>query len=193
MLETKQDMKRILLGTFALMAVSLLTFSSCNKLKDLAKVTLNFENAKGEFDIPVTSSIVDIDIVSDDISINLDSMISAENKEVSAKNIKEVHIKSCKLVLTNGTEANNFSALASCKLEIKSNVKKEYVTIAEKTDNPDEIAYELVLPVNDKLELKDYFLSANTFTYHISGKTRKPVTAPLHCKVVVNYSLVAGL
>lgn len=186
-------MKRILLGTFGLMTIGLLTFSSCNKLKELAKVNINIENAKGEFDIPVASSVFDIDILSSDIYINLDSMISAENKEVSAKNIKEVHVKSCKLVLTNGTEANNFSALESCKLEIKSNVKSSFVTLAEKTNNPDAVAYELDLPVNDKLELKDYFLSANTFTYHITGKTRKAVTAPLHCKVVVNYNLVAGL
>lgn len=186
-------MKRILLSLMALTTIGMLTFSSCDKVKGLVKVNLNIENAQGEFDIPAVPGIYDIDITSDDIYINLDSMISAESKEVNSKNIKEVRVKSCKLVLSNGTKDNNFSALQSCKMEIKSNVKKDYITLAEVANNPDTVAYELNLPVNDKLELKDYFLNANTFTYHITGKTRKPVTAPLNCKVVVNYSLVAGL
>lgn len=188
-----KTMKRILLSTIALAGIAVFSFSSCNKLKDLAKVSLNIENGQGQFDIPAASGIYDIDIVSEDIYINLDSMISGQNKELSAKNIKEVRVKSCKLVLQDGTKDNNFSALESCKLDIKSNAKKDYVTLAQVANNPDSVAYELNLPVNSNLELKDYFLSANTFTYHITGKTRKALTAPLKCKVIVNYSLVAGL
>ncbi|MGC4079338.1 MAG: hypothetical protein QM702_20315 [Rubrivivax sp.] len=186
-------MKHTLRTTLTLLAIGLFTLSSCNKLKDLAKVTLNIQNEDGEFDIPATSSLIDIVIESNDVHLNLDSMISAQNSKVSSKNVKEVHIKSCQLKLTNGTADNNFSALQSCKLEVKSNVNTTYIALAQMDSNPDSAAYVLNLPVNDQLELKDYFLSANTFSYRISGKTRKPVTAPLHCQIIVNYSLVAGL
>lgn len=186
-------MKKIFCASALLLALGLSVFSSCDKVKDLAKVNLNLDNADGEFTIPVLVTTGDVTLGTDDIYVNLDSMIKAQNSQVSAKNIKEVRVKSCELTLSNGDSKNNFSVLESCKLEVKSNTKAEFITLASVSNNPDTEAQSLNLPVNSSLDLKDYFLSANTFSYRVSGKTRKTTDKELNCKVLVKYTITAGL
>jgi hypothetical protein len=74
-----------------------------------------------------------------------------------------------------------------------SNVKTDYLGIATLATNPDAAAQTLDLPVNTSLDLKNYFLSANQFTYRITGKARKTTSKELNCKVLVKYTIVAGL
>lgn len=186
-------MKKILFSIVLLLTLSISVLPSCNKLKELAKVTLNLDNADGEFTIPIIVAVGDATLGTDNVYLNLDSMIKAQDNAVGAGNIKEVKIKSCVLTLTNGDAKNNFSALETCKMEISSNQKPDYITIASVTNNPDVAAQTLNLSVNNTLELKDYFLSANQFTYRLSGKTRKTTDKELNCKVTVQYTLVAGL
>lgn len=186
-------MKKIIYTAAALLTLSFATLSSCDKIKSLAKVNFNLDNADGEFNVPALLAIGEVSLGTDDVYINLDSIIKAENGEVGSKNIKEVHVKSVQLTLTNGDAKNNFSALESCKMEIKSNVKTEFVTMASVTNNPDVEAFTLNMPVESSLELKDYFLNANVFSYRISGKTRKTTDKELNCKVLVKYTIVAGL
>ncbi len=186
-------MKKIIYTSVALLLLGFTVLPACNKLKELAKVNLTLDNAKGEFDMPELTAIGEVNLGTADTYINLDSLIKAENSDVSANNIRSVHMKSCTLVLTNGTAINNFSALESCKLEIKSNKKTDYVQMASVTNNPDVEAYSLNMPVDQSIELKDYFLNANVFTIKVSGKNRKMTTQPLHCRVELKYTLEAGL
>jgi hypothetical protein len=186
-------MKKIFYTLAAFLMIGAIGISSCNKIKELAKVNFNLDNADGEFTIPVIIAAGEATLGTDDIYMNLDSIIKAQNSKVGAGNIKEVKIKSCELTLTNGDSKNNFSALESCKLEIKSNVKADYIKMASVENNPDVASQSLNLPVESSLDLKDYFLSANQFTYRVSGKTRKTTDKELNCKVLVKYTIVAGL
>lgn len=186
-------MKKVIYTVAALLMLGTIGFSSCDKIKDLAKVNFNLDNADGEFTIPVIIAVGEQSLGTDDIYMNLDSIIKEQNSKVGAGNIKEVKIKSCELSLTNGDSKNNFSALESCTLDIKSNVKTNFVRMAGTTSNPDVESQTLNLPVESSLDLKDYFLSANQFTYRITGKSRKTTDKELKCKVLVKYTIVAGL
>jgi hypothetical protein len=168
-------------------------FSSCDKLKDLAKVNFDMDNADGEFSIPIITSIGEQNLGTDDFYMNIDSTIKAQNSEVGSANIKEVKIKSCELSLTNGDSKNNFSAFESCTLEIKSNAKSTFVKMAGTSSNPDVEAQTINLPVESTLDLKDYFVNGSQFTYRITAKTRKKTDKELKCKVMVKYNIVAGL
>lgn len=186
-------MKKIMYTVAAFLLLGSLSFMSCDKIKELAKVNFNLDNADGEFTIPIIISVGEQSLGTDDIYMNLDSIIKAQNSQVGAANIKEVKLKSCELSLSNGDSKNNFSALESCTLDIKSNVKTEYVRMAGTTSNPDAESQTLNLPVESSLDLKEYFLSANQFSYRISGKARKTTDKELRCKVLVKYTIVAGL
>ena len=186
-------MKKAIYSLAALLTIGLVSFSSCDKIKDLAKANFNLENADGEFTIPVILVAGDAQLNTTDIYMNLDSIIKAQNSKLGAGNIKEVKITSCDLNLTNGDAANNFSVLESCMLEIKSNTKTDFVKMANLSNNPDVEAQTLSLPVESSLDLKDYFLSATQFSYRISGKARKTTDKELKGTVLVKYSIVAGL
>lgn len=186
-------MKKIIYASTLLVALGATLLVSCNKLKELAKVNFNLDNADGEFTIPVLTAAANVSISSKDVYLNLDSIIKKQNSEISAANIKEVRLQSCELTLTNGDDVNNFGALESCNLEIASNVKTQYVKMAGVSNNPDKIAQTLSLPVETSLDLKEYFLSANKFSYRISGKSRRATTKELNCKVLVKYTITAGL
>lgn len=186
-------MKKLFYTLSAVLMIGLIGFSSCDKIKDLAKVNFNLDNADGEFTIPAIIAVGEQSLGTDDIYMNLDSIIKAQNSKVGSSNIKEVKITSCELTLTNGDSKNNFSALESCTLDIKSNVKTDFIRMAGVSNNPDVEAQTLNLPVESSLDLKNYFLSANQFTYRITGKSRKTTDKELKCKVLVKYTITAGL
>ncbi len=187
-------MKKIIhLGLWALCISALLNLSACDKLKEAAKVNLNLSNNDGNFTIPIILNTGQQNVGVDEIYINLDSLIKAQNSKVGANNIREVKITKCQLDLSNGDAENNFSALQSCSMEIKSNVNTAYIKIAGINDNPDVESQSLNLPVESQLDLKDYFLSAHTFGLQLSANARKTTTKELQCQVTIHYTLVAGL
>lgn len=187
-------MKKLHILSIALLSLVLLSgLNSCNKLKDLAKVNINLDNSDGQFTIPIVTTPGTENVMVSDVYINLDSIIKAENEKVGVGNIKEVKLTSCKLNLTNSDASNNFSALQSCYIQVKSNSKSEFTKMASVDNNPDVEASTLDLPVNAGLDLKDYFLNANTFTFSLGITSRKATTKELKGNVVVKYTLVAGL
>jgi hypothetical protein len=188
-------MKRLVLfsSMSLLLACCIFSISSCNKLEDLAQINFNLSNAEAQFTIPVISAIGTADLGTATIYINLDSIIKAQNSSLSVSNVKQVHITSCELTLLNGDASNNFSALESCSLQMASNNQPTFVTVGSITANPDTEAETLTMPLNSTLELKDYFLNANTFSYKLSGTARKTTAKELTCKAVLKYSLVVGL
>jgi hypothetical protein len=185
------NMKKLAIASLLCLGIS--GFTSCDKVKDLTNVNINLDNADGILTLPVIPVAGTASLGAAEVSVNLDSMIKAQNSQVSADNIKEVHIKSCELVMLDGNSSNNFSALQSCSLKISSDQNTTPQTIAEVTDNPDTEAYSLNLPVNTGLELKGYFLNAKKFTYSVAGTARKATTKEIKCQVKVKYNLVIGL
>ena len=188
-------MKRYLLFSISALILigSIFSISSCSKVEDLAKISFNLSNNDAQFTIPVISATGTVDLGTASIYINLDSMIKAQNSSLSVSNIKEVRITSCQLTLLDGDANNNFSALESCSLQMASNTQPAFVTVGSVSGNPDIAADTLTLPLNSTIELKDYFLNANTFSYKLSGTARKTTNKELTCKAVLKYSLVVGL
>lgn len=186
-------MKRITSAVLSLLLLAATTFSSCDKVKDLAKVSFTLDNADGELVIPQIITVGSAQLTTENVYMNLDSMIKAQNGQVGAKNIREVHVKSCELVLLDGDKDNNFSALQSYKMTMSSNTNPAPVSFGEVTDNPDTESYSLALPTGNIPELKDYFLNATTFNYTLSATARKTTSKALHCQVKVTYTIVAGL
>lgn len=186
-------MRKYLFTSVLLLAVVGVGLTSCNKLKDALKITLNLSNEDAVLTVPALPDTGSITFTPPAVYLNLDSIIKSENSSLGAGNIKEVKITSCTLSLTNGDENNNFSAIESCKIELASNVKSEFVTIGSVSNNPDVTAYTLELASDNNADLKDYFLNANQLTYRFSIKSRKPTTKELTCKIKVNYKMVVGL
>lgn len=179
---------------FALFVMAALTIlnTSCNKIKDAVKATITLTSADIEFTIPQITNTGTVSIASKDVYLNVDSIIKATNSKLSASYIKSVNVKSCTITMLDGDINNNFSALESCKCDFSSNVNATLYTIAEITGNPDVEAYTLEIPVNNTVNLKDYF-SATTFTYNVTGTARKTTNKDIQCRATIKYSLEAGL
>lgn len=170
---------------FFAFAVSL---SSCNKLKDLVKVNVPMQTADISFTIPAQSSAGTYTLAEFSASLNIDSLIKAENSSVGIKNIQSVKITSCTITLQNADTANHFGVLSTIKAELSTNNNSSLVTLAELSTNPDTQSSYLDLPVNSSLELKDYF-SGTSFYYKISGTTRRPITKDLQAKATIKFDV----
>jgi len=172
--------------------MGVVALSSCNKLKDVAKVNIGLNSKQVDFTIPVIDKTGQMDLAAFDVYVNVDSIIQANNLSVTANNIQSVKITSCDIVMNDGDAQNNFAVLQSGKAELASNTKTDMLTVAELTDNPDVQAYTLSLPVNSNVNLKDYF-NATTFSYKLSGFARRTTSKEIHCTATIHYNLVAGL
>jgi hypothetical protein len=185
-------MKRLLLPLIAFTAVASTLFSACDKIDEVANIKFNMSNADASFDIPPIVATGTADLGTQTISLNLDSMINAQNGALNSDNIKSVQLSSCQLILSDTDINNNFSALEACSIELASDVKPDFITLGSVKDNPDVPAYTLNVPLNSGLELKDYFSSARTFSYKLSATARKTTNRTLHCKVKMTYAITVG-
>ncbi len=174
------------------MLVGVLALSSCNKLKDAAKVNIGLSSTKVDFTIPIITQTGPVQLAAFNEYVNVDSIIKANNASVAASNIQSVYITSCEITMLDGDAVNNFAVLESGKAELSSNTKPDMITVAEVTNNPDMLSYELDLPVNSSINLKEYF-NATTFSYKLSGTARRTTTKEIHCTATIKYNLVAGL
>lgn len=182
-------MKKIIYGLIALAFFSL--FSSCD-IKDKLNININMSSTNVAFTIPVISQTGNVTIGQQSVAVNIDSIIHANNAELSVSNIKSVKLTSCTITMTDGDAANNFSALQSCSATLSSNSKPTPVELANLSNNPDVEAYTLELPVNTTEDLKDYF-TGSSFTYSLSGSARKTTSKPINCTATINYTLNVGL
>ncbi|MFT3824907.1 MAG: hypothetical protein QM731_13375 [Chitinophagaceae bacterium] len=162
-------------------------FSACDKVKDALNLSITMEMANVEFTIP-TQQVGTQTLAEISVPFNVDSLIKAKASGFSVNSIRSAKIKSCTLTLLNGTEANNFAALSACTAAFSSNNITTPVILAQLTSNPDSYATTLNLPVNSDTELKDY-LKASSFSYVISGTTRRAITTALQCKATITYEL----
>ena len=185
-------MKRNLILAFGLLTLLTIVNTSCKKLKNAAKINIELSYANIDFTIPTITAAGPATLMAKDVYLNVDSLIKANNGALSAGNIKSVTVKSCVITMIDGDANNNFSALQSAKADFKSNVNSNWYTIAEITNNPDVEDYEIEIPVNSSINLKDYF-NATTFSYTIYGEARKATTHPIQCKATIKYNLEAGL
>lgn len=186
-------MKHKILSLALITAMIISLFSSCDKIKDAIKADINLNPSDIDFTIPIISQTSSTTTISDvDVVMNIDSIIKANNVKLSSKNIKSVKLKSCTFNMIDGDANNNFSALESVSVKIKSSNKTDYTTLVDITNNPNVEAYSLTVPINTTIDLKDYF-DATSFSYSIGGVARKTTTKEIKCKATLKYSLSVGL
>ncbi|MBL7773810.1 MAG: hypothetical protein JNM95_13175 [Chitinophagaceae bacterium] len=185
-------MKRNFVITAAVILIGSVLLSSCSAIKKKLNVDIDMTSSNVEFTIPVITTVGTTDMGEQTIPVNIDSIIKANNAELAASNIKSVKLKSCTITLLDGDGQNNFAALQACSASFYSNTQTTPVQLASISDNPDVESYNLTLPVNASIDLKDYF-GATSFTYHITGTSRKTTTKELHAKATIRYTLNVGL
>jgi hypothetical protein len=185
-------MKKVLaLSAATLLVGGFCILQSCNKVADALKVNVPLETSI-DFTIPASDTAGALDLAQQDIYLNVDSIIKANDAGLGIGTIKSVAITSCVLEMHNSDAVNNLGILQACKAEIKSDVNSVWVTVAEVANNPDNQASTLNVPVIANIDLAAYFKTTN-FSYHISGTLRRAATQEMHCTAVIKYTLVAGL
>lgn len=173
-----------------MMLTAAFTFQSCDKVEDALKVNVPLEVDDNSFTIPAIEAAGDINLTEEEVDFNVEEFLTNFNENYGLENVKSIKVDSCILTLTNATEADNFSVLESCKVQIT--IGGTTLTIAEVTDNPNTYSERLVLPVISSIELKD-FVNAENLTYHITGVTRRGTSIDLNCNVKLKFMLVAAL
>lgn len=166
---------------------------SCDKLKDLTNVNFNFSNGTTEFDIPITLAGSYGSLTSKTFSMNLDSLIKANNGESGLQYLKTLTITSIDLTLPEADTPNNFQNLQSCKMKFYTNVKSDTLVIGSLDSNANTYKSVLNIPISASIDIKEYAKTASTFGYILQANLRKETTKVLKCKVKVNYQVTCGL
>jgi hypothetical protein len=166
--------------------------SSCDKIKDLVKATFNLKNESVTVSIPASGSVLTYSN-SETFSLNLDSIIKAQNSQLGIGNIKNFTVNSINLTIENPDSLNNFGNLSSCVISFYSNVKTTPITIASLASNPDVNVSTLNIPVSPGVDLMEYTRNASLLTYSLSGSLRRATTKELKVKVKADFSVTAGL
>ncbi|MEZ5047132.1 MAG: hypothetical protein R2831_09090 [Chitinophagaceae bacterium] len=186
-------MKKLFFYSISMLSLaSLFLLSSCSKIKDKLQTNITMKNADIEFTIPIISSTGTVSGGEENVLVNIDSLLKANNAEYAVNNIKSVHLKSCTISMVDGDANNNFSALEACNVSFHANTNTTDITLANVENNPDVESYNLSLPINTDIDFKDYF-NATEFTYRFSGTARKTTTKEIHCKANIEYTLTVGL
>lgn len=165
---------------------------SCEKLKDLAQISVGAHSYDVEFAIPEITAAGEQNLASDKVALNIDSIIKANNSSVGVNNIKSAKVQSVHIEIIDADSINNFGVVESCKILLSSDTRPEAVTIAELSGNPDEFKTSIDVPVNGEVDLAEY-LKANNYSYTLWAKTRRGTTKEVHCTASIGYDLKVGL
>jgi hypothetical protein len=178
------------LGLVAVLALSTL-LHSCNKVKDAISINIPTQTVTADFTIdpqPVGTQ----QLAAFQFGINLDSLIKIQNSSLGLGNIKSAKVKSITLTLSNATQADNFAVVSACEAGLTSNSNNTYKVFASLTNNPDAFSTTLDIPVNQDVDLKDYF-NATAFYYKVSATTRRATSTTLQAKATVKLDVTVGL
>lgn len=173
--------------SLALLAGSLVTNSSCKKLKDKLFQAFTTNETTIDFTIPViTDTTQKTQWGNITNNFNVDSIIKAETSGAfSLSNVKSIKITQLKMELTNADAGNNFANFQQGWAELSSSNKPTPVTINTGL-NPDVFSESWTLPTVADVNVKDY-MSASTLTYTISAKARRTTSKVLNAKLKVKY------
>lgn len=168
-----------------------LSILSCDKIKDLVSIDFNYTYSDLIFTIPAVDS-GEVTVLSS-MYFNADSMIKAQNSQLSVNNLKALYVKSCILNIESSSVGQDFSAIESCQLSVYTSTATTPVLIADLPNNPNTTSTTLTIPVNSTQDLSSLVKNNTTLNYKISIKTRKKVTAETKCKGTIQFNIKAGL
>lgn len=174
-----------------LLILAIVLILSCNKLKELASTSFNFNDDSAEFTIPASTTTSFSK--SETFRMNLDSLIKANNAELAVSFMKTLSINSIDVTLVDPDSSNNLANISACTVSFSSNVNLTPIQIGALASNPDVYKTTMNIPVNASVDVKEYAKTATTFNYTLAGTLRRPLVRDVKCRVKVNYKLTAGL
>src|ERR1043165_6241134 len=103
-------MKKVLL----LAGIAALGITSCNKIKDLAKIKLGAQTQDIEFVIPVMQQGGEQQLAAANAQLNIDSVIKAYNSSFGVNNIKSAKVTGVTLTVLDADADNNLAIVENC-------------------------------------------------------------------------------
>ena len=168
-----------------LIGTSILSLTSCDKLKDKlfqSFVTNSFEE-KFNIDVITTTSLR-MDVGTIQANLNIDSLIDAETDGAfDLDNVSSVKAEEVSLSIDNPDADNNFANFEEGWVNFSTNTNAVPVQIATGA-NPDAYSEVWMLPVDNSINLKDY-LKGTILSYVIAAKARRVTTKQLNCTLSI--------
>ena len=179
----------ILKSLLAVTFVGLLCVPSCTKSVKPEPTTLLMEATSATVVLPPYSQTGIAFSGTCQSRFNVDSFIKASTKGVrSLKNMTSAKIASCELTIENAGDAANFANFKACSGAFHTNGVSDDFGVAV-SNNPDQYASSLSLPIDTTEELKSYLQDANTFTYRFRGSLRRPTSDSIRCKITFRFNV----
>jgi hypothetical protein len=178
------------LNVFAILILPLTVITSCKKTDTLVQVNVPLQMAQISYTIPMNQTSIDTTI---SVYCNVDSIIRASNaNSFNISNIKSVTATSANTILTGTTDvADNFGNLSSLSIAISSISDTTATIFAQVTNNPGTFATSLNIPVNDTVNLKNYF-DATLFNFTLRSTLTTPTTIALQAQATIQFNIVVG-
>lgn len=165
-------------------AITVLTFSSCEKIKEKLFESFTAEGANIQFSIPIVTTTNEINIGSSSVQLNVDSTIKAATGGVFGIDIlKEVNPEEVTLKLLNADELNNLANFESFKVQVSASGNSNPIVIASMA-NPNTYAESVKLTVDNTKQLLG-LLKASSAYYEVKGKARRPTIKQLNAQLIV--------
>lgn len=189
-------MKKVIiaLSTLALTSTFVVSCSIKDKILDAVFTAFTAKVADYDVTVPAINNTTLYQTINDQtVQFDLDSAIKAETSDqFSLDNINTVTAEEIILTLNgSGSEApdanNNFANFEKVKVTIYSNSNTTPISF-EVTNNPDNYATTLSIPLDKTVNLKSY-LTGKTFFYNVSAKARRETTHPLRVNVAVKMKI----
>jgi hypothetical protein len=177
-------MRKTYLFLALMCAVSVFSFTSCEKIKEKLFESFTAKGADFQFTIPVISSTTEATVGNANVSLNVDSTIKAATSGLFDLDIlKAVNAEEVTLNLLNADQSNNLANFESLKVKISAANGSNSVIIAS-LSNPDTYATSVKLNADASKQLID-FLKTAPVRYEIVGKARRATTKALNAQLVV--------
>jgi hypothetical protein len=182
---------------YTLMAITGITVAvaSCG-LTDAVKVNVPLTASDLEFTIPTASA--GSDSATFTYSVNLDSLVAAQNSSLSTTNITSIKVDSVDIdIISGGSVGNDFDNITSASLDFTSDATPGTVTtIAPLFTVPNNSGSSLEVPVNSTINLDSYIAAGNVdthFTFKLHAVVGTDITTPIGCSATVHFTVLAGL
>lgn len=184
---------KIKISTLLTLAIaSIFALSSCNKIKEATQRDIAISPDGVDFVIPVVNTTNEGSAMGTlQVNMNLDALIKEKASKFGISNVKNVRITGVKIKLNNTDDANNCTNLENLTAKIKLNTTE--TVVASIVNNTSTNKTELTIPITaGSTELKS-FVTANSFSYVLTGKARTVTTKALNATATFTYTLTVGL
>lgn len=169
------------------------TIFSCGKVKETLQRDIIVSPDEIDFDIPlVTSTNSGSSLGEIPVTMDFDSLIRNQTKDLGVENARNFRLTSVKITLDSLREDNNFGNFENINIRIASSSQPDTL-VAQLEANPNTKALSVNIPiVPANPELKG-FLSNSSFKFVLKGKARTPTTMVLKAQATLTYSLTVGI